>query len=636
MANPILVADIIDGIQTQKNYIKGQIDKNTAGWLGFTDASAATPVDGTGGAAPSVTWTISTTDPLRDSSSFLWTHPASNTRGQGFSYDFTIDRADRYSVLRVGFDYEVKSGTFDFGDSTSVDPGDLSIWLFDITNSVLIPLQQPYLNGGPFVSEFQSSDSTSYRLIVFSTTVTATAYTMAFDSFFVGARTVTHGAIISDWADGTATANLTTNATTVSKKRLIGDTVFYKVTTSFSGVNTQALNYTITIPEVIDTAKINTTTAGTDVLGSAKFYDASGSGSGGLFGEVRYSGASLVAVSVIDDATTDPHYMVSPNGSTNTPVTIASGDRIIVEFAVPVIGFSSNVVTSADSGTRVVAANITLSAQQSVSSTANTTVLYDTVDFDSAGLFSLADNGFKITESGYYHARAVVYITGLLAADNTSFELKVNGTVTAQTFFSTTATAAISAFVDKIVKLNAGDILKTATDSNTDAAYTIDGLNTGRSFFCISKIQSPQTIGMADKCKAIYESNSGQSITVAVVVINFEDKEIDTHNAVTTGAAWKWTAPQAGYARVNASIYFQNITTANGDVVGLAFRKNGSIWRQAFYEITAATTLSTSFNIDALIPVVAGDTIDLTGEFAGGPESLNATSTRNWISISLE
>ena len=90
---------------------------DTSGYSTYADAAGAAPVDGTGG-SPSVTFTRSTTTPLRGIADFNFTKDAANRQGQGVATDITIDLADRAKVLTVTFDYEVLSGTYADGDLT--------------------------------------------------------------------------------------------------------------------------------------------------------------------------------------------------------------------------------------------------------------------------------------------------------------------------------------------------------------------------------------------------------------------------------------------------------------------------------------------------------------------------------------
>lgn len=49
--------------------------KDTTGWATYADAAGTAPVDGTGG-SPTVTWTRTTSSPLSETASFLFTKDA--------------------------------------------------------------------------------------------------------------------------------------------------------------------------------------------------------------------------------------------------------------------------------------------------------------------------------------------------------------------------------------------------------------------------------------------------------------------------------------------------------------------------------------------------------------------------------
>lgn len=54
---------------------------------------------------------------------------------------------------------------------------------------------------------------------------------------------------------------------------------------------------------------------------------------------------------------------------------------------------------------------------------------------------------------------------------------------------------------------------------------------------------------------AIYNSNKGQSFNSASTdIVDYEDVVNDTYAMVTTGAAWKFTAPVDGYYHVDAQV----------------------------------------------------------------------------------
>lgn len=161
----------------------------------------------------------------------------------------------------------------------------------------------------------------------------------------------------TEWQSATVTSSLTTNAVTTAFKRRIGDSIEYDIATVFSGVNTQG-QYTITLVETMDTAKIASIAAGTSVLGQAVYYDSGGGGNGRILGDVRYSTTNVVTVGTIDDSSASAHYLDNINSSTNTPVTVASGDKIVVRFSVPVVGWAASTVLKQDTASWFVDANI--------------------------------------------------------------------------------------------------------------------------------------------------------------------------------------------------------------------------------------------------------------------------------------
>jgi len=76
---------------------------------------------------------------------------------------------------------------------------------------------------------------------------------------------------------------------------------------------------------------------------------------------------------------------------------------------------------------------------------------------------------------------------------------------------------------------------------------------------------------------AFYQSNAENAVAHATLTIfNFEDKVIDTHNCVTVGAAWKFTAPMtANYIAATGILWAANAEWAAGEALSLQLYKNG-------------------------------------------------------------
>ncbi len=111
---------------------------------------------------------------------------------------------------------------------------------------------------------------------------------------------------------------------------------------------------------------------------------------------------------------------------------------------------------------------------------------------------------------------------------------------------------------------------------------------------------------------AMYGQQSGQSMTHGVAaVVNFETKIYDSHNAVTTGAAWKFTAPLPGLYRVTGMIGTTNYNWGNA-LASIWFNvtKNGGDYRRLsnLYPVTNGNA-GVETGGSAIVPCNAGDTI---------------------------
>ena len=97
-------------------------------------------------------------------------------------------------------------------------------------------------------------------------------------------------------------------------------------------------------------------------------------------------------------------------------------------------------------------------------------------------------------------------------------------------------------------------------------------------------------------------------------LINFDVKQYDTHNAVTTGASWGFRAPTAGIYRVSATFYTSTSSR------NLRLFKNGSV----AIGILGYTGVN-SLQISTSIQLLAGDIIDLRFQISPGSTIGGAT-----------
>ncbi len=173
-----------------------------------------------------------------------------------------------------------------------------------------------------------------------------------------------------------------------------------------------------------------------------------------------------------------------------------------------------------------------------------------------------------------------------------------------------------------------GDTL-TLTSSNP---IPVTGWSSGR--------ESAVAVDSNRPVSAIYEisaSTANSSLANGVAeVIDFDTKIKDTHNAVTTGASWTFTAPVTGDYCVQAQVTLDN-TTPDQETDGLLvyIRKNGSNHRLGFNSYGIVTTSHDVFtSVGNLVSLNAGETLDITAQHsAGTAENVNTLGQRTFISI---
>lgn len=187
---------------------------------------------------------------------------------------------------------------------------------------------------------------------------------------------------LTPWVSTTLTGSLSTNATYTGYTRRVGDEQWVRGAIAFSGTNTQGA-VTINVPNcTIDTAKLATSTNANLILGRAAIFD---SGTDNFFATVRYNNTTSVTISMLTDDAGGGNYINPANmdTSTNVPITIANGDRVTFDFAVPCVGWSYTQpapllvgsVTSQYSGlTRIEAAKLNCDAGSAITSQQGTWV----------------------------------------------------------------------------------------------------------------------------------------------------------------------------------------------------------------------------------------------------------------------
>lgn len=171
------------------------------GWVRYVGGTT-TPTNGTGGSPnANVTFTASSSSPLRGTYSGLLTKDANNRQGEGVNYGdtagFAINTPDQSRVLQL---------SFDFATSANYAAGDVVVYLYDVTNSALIAPSVTSLAAGigTYSATFVTSGTgTNYRLILHIATTNALAYTAKIDNVYLGPSVLISAPAIGPWTSYT-------------------------------------------------------------------------------------------------------------------------------------------------------------------------------------------------------------------------------------------------------------------------------------------------------------------------------------------------------------------------------------------------------------------------------------------------
>jgi len=553
------------------------------------------PRVGTGG-SPTVTWTRSTTTPLRGSADFNFTKTAVDSQGQGVSTDITIDLADQAKVLTVSFDYEVLSGTY--------ATGDLTIYLIADPSGTPVVIQPAgyQIQSGTAgtklkqIATFQTqATGQSYRVCFHVASTSASAYSLAIDNVVVGPQTVQYGAPVTDWVDYTPTGTWNTNVTYNGKWRRVGDSMEIRARVLCSGApNAVGLGINLPSGYSIDTNKLASTLAGGTPLGYGQAVDV---GNASYPVSLLYYG-SATQLGVYDGFASGT-YLVNTNVSNTAPITFGATDFVEIISVVPILGWSSTVQMSNDTDTRVVAAKY---SGGSSAYGAGAVLQYNTKDFDTHNAVTTgASWAFLAPVSGYYS----ILFSGTRSTSGTqSHLLYKNGTTLVQFVLTNVVGTTSYNSGGTTVYLNAGETITIKTDN----AATIEV-----GYISIERISGPSAIAATETVAARYYTGAGQSIpnTTVDTVVNFETKDFDTHGAVTTGAGWRFTAPIAGKYQVSVVIDYAVQAWAANNACYSAVRKNGTtVGLIADPAIWAAGTEAVSHSGSIIVNANAGDYLD--------------------------
>jgi hypothetical protein len=605
------------------------LEGNAGNWTTYADAAGTAPVDGTGG-APNTTLSNTT------SSAFgskwivqMVKNSGASRQGEGMSAAFSIPGKFKARMLTIEFDYLIASGTFTAGTATT--DSDITVWVYDVTNSVLIPVSPSRLMSNSttlidtFRGQFQtSSNSTSYRLILHIGGTTNAACTISFDNFSISPTSLVYSTPITDWQSYTPSGSWSTNTTYAGKWRRVGDSIQAQVVVHLGGVNTTDNDLTFTSAQLlnglglsIDTTKIVSTASDFVSVGFGGYEDSGTSLRGGVSATWDIANSRL---------TINPSTASNFTASSNTPITYANGDSISFSVELPIQGWSSNVQMSNNADNRIVAVEYTGNAGTSI--TAGTTnIPFTTKVRDTHGAFD--GTTFTAPIAGDYQINASVYsstsVANRLVVYKSGSGFRTIGDTRTDVFWTGS-----SQFY-----LNAGDTITLRTGGTN---FTLSNDSTLH-HLSIHRISGPLTVLPTETVSCFYTSAT-QTIGTSYTVMIHPTKVFDTHGAynTTTGV---FTCPVAGKYMIQGGWEVSGPgASSSGTGIGVTLygRKNSTglvrVICQFLYQLTGTNIQSTGYG-STVFDCNAGDTLDLAlvRSASVNSQSCSGNATYNWIAI---
>lgn len=640
-----LEANLVYGTDTKKAYIDngtslvavgsgsgGAVNLITDGdaenatssiFVPYDDGGVAFPIDGTGG-SPTVTTSITSTNPLTGAKSYLLTKPASVVQGQGWSIPFTVDPSYRAKVLKISVDYIVNSGTFVAGSSSA--DSDVIWYLYDITNSQLIEpssikmLASSSTLSDKFEATFQTSATgASYRLIAHIATTSASAFELKIDNVTVSPSVYVYGTPITEWRSYTP---IFTNFGTVTginfRSRRAGSDE--EISGVFTTGTTVAAEARISLPTGLVSASTLPTLSKVGDMGNS------------------VAEAASYQVNIEPSVT---YLTMGKQGAGSAGFTKGNGNSWVSSTAysltasVPIQGRSSSVQMSDQTDTRIVAASYYGHNSTAFADNTYTTIQFNTTLEDTHAMFSAGTTTIKVAGLYEINAAAAFVIGGYGANNIFNLRVRVNGS-TDYLLDRLINTSSLQPNVTKgsiRLPLKVGDtVVIQAMKTNWGG---VSGLDTDltQTRMSIVRVSGPSAIAATESINARYSTNSTTAITSTPASITYGTKSFDSHNAMSGSS---YTTQIGGAYVVYGSVQLASASWSTG-VLEMDLYVNGSFSTTVAY-LTQGTASAASSTITAIgsapVKLLAGDVLTWrVSQTQTASINLSGSAGFNWIGI---
>ncbi|PCI45882.1 MAG: hypothetical protein COB41_00390 [Proteobacteria bacterium] len=129
---------------------------------------------------------------------------------------------------------------------------------------------------------------------------------------------------------------------------------------------------------------------------------------------------------------------------------------------------------------------------------------------------------------------------------------------------------------------------------------------------------------------ARYTAASSAAVPNAPAVFDFSTKDIDTHNAVTTGASWQFKAPRTGYYSVNSVLH---TNSANINSVSMVVRVEGASHAQDDSSRQVAANSTLNQDINTIVYMEKNHILDILHSESVNGDTYNFPTTGQYIEV---
>lgn len=507
--------------------------------------------------------------------------------GNGISYPFTLNAQHRSSILELSFDYynlnqgvanniNISAFLLDEDTNTLIYADKLKV--LDDSQPATLPGQRIFPR--KYVGTFQTSpSSTNYRLCFHIVEGGNNFSDFFFKNVKLWNQEKNYGSIITEWQSYTPTfSNMGSSPSSALFWRRNGQSLEIKGRiTAGSSVPTAVSSFSTPNGYVIDSSVCATRQAVGLAIRAV--------GSANQCNLLALGGESIFTFSIGDGGS---NALTPANGSS----TFSNSEIMSINLSVPIQGWGGTVQLSSQVGDgRLVACRYYSQPSQTIDTTVPlqfATKDYDTHNAVTIGTVSTS-NAWRFTapQSGYYSIKAGLYGQ----SGGVNYRLRKNGSI--YTIFGHTTAGNFGTGVGQVYLLTGEYIDITGTTS-----FSID--TSALTFISIEQIAGgSQAFAREESVACSYYSSANQ--TSLTTQINFGVKIYDTHNAVTTGSSWKFTAPQ------NGKYLLTGFLQSNGNYRVILY-KNNSVH---VYGIVVIPPTSNYDSFSHTIDLLAGDYIDL-------------------------